>query len=82
LCKDEQFIIQEHRNTRKRSFVDIVLNSLTGPRFKEATLAVYNKGASSVEMSKLNAWTIEEINSMRDYAFYKIADIHQRLTKI
>jgi len=55
--------------------VDIVLNSLSGPGFKVATLAVCIKGARLIEMSKLNPWTIEEINSMHDDVFYKIAEI-------
>jgi acyl transferase domain-containing protein/NADPH:quinone reductase-like Zn-dependent oxidoreductase/acyl carrier protein len=55
--------------------VDVVLNSLTGDGFKEASLSVCNEGARFVEMSKLNIWTPEEMLVLRPDIRYKIVDL-------
>jgi NADPH:quinone reductase-like Zn-dependent oxidoreductase/thioester reductase-like protein/ubiquinone/menaquinone biosynthesis C-methylase UbiE len=55
--------------------VDVVLNSLTGPGFKEATLGACRPGARFVEMSKLNVWTKEEVESLRPDVRYELVDI-------
>ncbi|XP_035705542.1 phenolphthiocerol synthesis polyketide synthase type I Pks15/1 isoform X2 [Folsomia candida] len=55
--------------------VTIVLNSLTSPGFKEATLNLCEKGARFIEMSKMNIWTKEEINKIRPDVFYEVVDV-------
>lgn len=45
--------------------VDVVLNSITGPGFKEASLAVCAKNARFVEMSKISGNTSNRINLKR-----------------
>lgn len=55
--------------------VDIVLNSLTGPGFKEATLQCCSKGARFVEMSKLTIWKPEEVKALRPDIVYTVADL-------
>lgn len=57
--------------------VDIVLNSLTGPGFKEASLAACAKNARFVEMSKLNIWEEDEVKTLRSDVDYKIIDLTQ-----
>ncbi|ODM98514.1 Lovastatin diketide synthase LovF [Orchesella cincta] len=54
--------------------VDIVLNSLTGEGFKEASLKACAKNARFVEMSKLNIWTEEEVRSQGrpDVLYYTV----------
>ncbi|XP_035716631.1 phthiocerol synthesis polyketide synthase type I PpsC [Folsomia candida] len=54
--------------------VDIVLNSLTGPGFKEASLNCIRKGGRFIEMSKINVWTEEECLSLRPDIKYSIED--------
>ncbi len=55
--------------------VDIVLNSITGPGFKEATLASCAKNARFIEMSKLTIWTPEEVKALRPNVDYSIVDL-------
>ncbi|OXA40027.1 Mycocerosic acid synthase [Folsomia candida] len=54
--------------------VDIVLNSLTGAGFKEASLNCLVKGGRFVEMSKINVWTEEDCLSLRPDVKYSIED--------
>ncbi|OXA45936.1 phenolphthiocerol synthesis polyketide synthase type I Pks15/1 [Folsomia candida] len=54
--------------------VDIVLNSLTGPGFKEASLNCLTKGGRFIEMSKINVWTEEDCLSLRPDVKYSIED--------
>ncbi|XP_035713020.1 phthiocerol/phenolphthiocerol synthesis polyketide synthase type I PpsD-like [Folsomia candida] len=58
-----------------RAGVDIVLNSLTGPGFKEASLNCLRKGGRFIEMSKINIWTEEECLSLRPDVKYSIEDV-------
>lgn len=55
--------------------VNIVLNSLTGPGFKEASLNCCAEGARFVEMSKLSVWKPEEVKALREDVEYTIADV-------
>lgn len=55
--------------------VDIVLNSLTGPGFKEASLNVCKNKARFVEMSKLSIWQPEEVEKLRPDVDYTIVDL-------
>ncbi|CAL8125824.1 unnamed protein product [Orchesella dallaii] len=55
--------------------VDIVLNSLTSPGFKEASLKACAKNARFVEMSKLNIWTEVEVKGQRPDVEYTIVDL-------
>lgn len=55
--------------------VDIVLNSLTGPGFKEASLNVCKKNARFVEMSKLSIWQPDEVRQLRPDVDYTIVDL-------
>lgn len=51
----------------------MVLNSLTGPGFKEATLAICEQGARFIEMSKMNIWSKDQVSELRPDVMYKIA---------
>lgn len=55
--------------------VNIVLNSLTGPGFKEASLGACAAGARFVEMSRLNIWSVEEVQELRPDVQYSIIDL-------
>ncbi|CAL8109687.1 unnamed protein product [Orchesella dallaii] len=55
--------------------VDIVLNSITGPGFKEASLNACAKNARFVEMSKLSIWKPEEVKAQRPDVDYTIVDL-------
>ncbi|CAL8118587.1 unnamed protein product [Orchesella dallaii] len=55
--------------------VDIVLNSLTGPGFKEASLNVCSRNARFIEMSKLSIWQPEEAKLLRSDVEYTIVDL-------
>lgn len=52
--------------------VDIVLNSITGPGFKEASLNALGKNGRFVEMSKLSVWTPEEVAEIRPDVIYHV----------
>ncbi|CAL8109977.1 unnamed protein product [Orchesella dallaii] len=55
--------------------VDIVLNSITGEGFKEASLGALAKKGRFIEMSKLNVWGHEEVDVLRPDVFYAIVDL-------
>lgn len=55
--------------------VDIVLNSLTGPGFIEASIKACAQNARFVEMSKLNIWTEEQVHELRKDVQYTVADL-------
>jgi thioester reductase-like protein len=55
--------------------VDIVLNSLTGPNFKETSLRICKPNARFVEMSKINIWTNEEVEKLRPDVAYTIVNL-------
>ena len=55
--------------------VDVVLNSLTGPGFKETTLAACAPGARFIEIGKLNIWTAEEVRCLRPDVEFHIVDL-------
>ncbi|XP_035711528.1 highly reducing polyketide synthase lcsB-like isoform X1 [Folsomia candida] len=55
--------------------VSIVLNSITGTGFKEATLSVCGNGATFIEMSKMNIWSKREVQNLRPDIKYEIIDI-------
>lgn len=67
--------------------VDIVLNSLTGEGFKEASLSALAEGGRFIELSALGVWQPEEIQAIRPDVFYKIIQLvkmdkheHEQLT--
>lgn len=55
--------------------VTIVLNSLTGSGYKEATLALCDRGARFIEMSKINIWSEKEVKRLRPDIQYKVIDV-------
>jgi len=55
--------------------VDVVLNSLTSPGFKEASLEVCSQNGRFVEMSKLNIWSESEVKELRPDVEYQIVDL-------
>ncbi|CAL8093606.1 unnamed protein product [Orchesella dallaii] len=55
--------------------VDIVLNSITGEGFKEASLGALAKKGRFIEMSKLNVWEHEEVKALRPDVFYATVDL-------
>lgn len=53
--------------------IDVVLNSLTGPGFVEATLGLVRAGGRFVEISKRGALTVEEVSARRgDLAYWAL----------
>ncbi|XP_035710254.1 phenolphthiocerol synthesis polyketide synthase type I Pks15/1 isoform X2 [Folsomia candida] len=57
------------------NMVTIVLNSITGEGFKEATLSVCREGAKFVEMSKMNIWSKKEVHLIRPDVIYNNIDV-------
>jgi len=55
--------------------VTVVLNSLTGPNFKEASLGVCAQGARFVEIGKVNIWTHLEVAEIRPDVAYFVVDM-------
>ncbi|CAL8085370.1 unnamed protein product [Orchesella dallaii] len=55
--------------------VDIVLNCLTGPGFKETTLEICKVGGHFVEMSKLEIWKEGEVAERKPGVNYTIVDL-------
>lgn len=55
--------------------VHVVLNSLTSPGFKEASLGCSTKGARFVEMSRLHIWSEEEVKALRPDVQYSAVDL-------
>ncbi|MFI4955263.1 MAG: SDR family NAD(P)-dependent oxidoreductase, partial [Gammaproteobacteria bacterium] len=52
--------------------VDVVLNSLTGPGFVEATLNCCAKHARFIEIAKRDIWSVEEVKAKRPDIIYHI----------
>ncbi len=59
--------------------VDMVLNSLTGEGFIEATLSCLAKGGRFVEIAKRNIWSLGEMAAARPDVAYEILEV-DRLT--
>ncbi len=59
--------------------VDLVLNSLTGEGFVEASLACLAKGGRFVEIAKRNIWTAEEMTAARPDVTYHILAVDHLL---
>lgn len=55
--------------------VNLVLNSLTGPGFKETSLSCLAEKGRFVEMSKLNVWSIQEAKCLRADVAYTVVDL-------
>lgn len=55
--------------------VNMVLNCLTGPGFKEASLQVCQDGGHFVEISKMDIWAHKEVSMIRPNIAYTIVDI-------
>lgn len=55
--------------------VQVVLNSLTSPGFKEASMSVCTKNGRFVEMSKLHVWSKEDVKEIRPDVEYTIIDL-------
>ncbi|CAL8127801.1 unnamed protein product [Orchesella dallaii] len=55
--------------------VDVVLNCLTGPGFKETSLEITKVGGYFVEISKLDVWTKQEVFIRKPGVTYKIVDL-------
>ena len=60
--------------------VDMVLNSLTGPGFIEASLSCLASGGSFVEMGRRDIWSVEEMAASRPDVSYSILEL-DRLKK-
>ncbi|MBS0641989.1 MAG: SDR family NAD(P)-dependent oxidoreductase, partial [Proteobacteria bacterium] len=52
--------------------VDVVINSLTGPGFVEASLSVLAKGGQFVEISKRDTWSFEQMSAKRPDVRYHL----------
>ena len=52
-----------------------MLNSLTGPGFKEISLKACAQGAQFIEIGKLNTWSEEEVRRLRPDMKYFIVDL-------
>jgi hypothetical protein len=52
-----------------------VLNTLTGPGFKEASLSCCAKNARFIEISKMNIWSVEEVKVKRPDVQYTLVDL-------
>ena len=57
--------------------VDVVLNSLTGPGFIEASLDSMAKRGRFVEIGKRDIWTAEQIHNKREDVIYHILALDQ-----
>ena len=55
--------------------VDVVLNSLTGPGFIEASLSCLACGGRFVEMGRRDIWTSEQMASTRPDAAYSVLEV-------
>ena len=55
--------------------VDVILNSLTGPGFMEANLAVLAADGYLAEMSKRNVWSAEQVAGVRADVRYTVFDL-------
>jgi len=55
--------------------VTVVLNSLTAPNFKEASLGACAQGARFVEIGKVNIWTPLEVAEIRSDVAYFVVDL-------
>ena len=55
--------------------VDVVLNSLTGPGFIEASLSCLAHGGRFVEMGRRDIWTAEQMASVRPDVAYSILEV-------
>jgi len=72
--RDVSYAAEIKRVTNGRG-VDVVLNSLTSPGFKEASLEVCSKNGRFIEMSKLNIWSESEVKELRPDVDYRIVDL-------
>ncbi|ODM98078.1 Phenolphthiocerol synthesis polyketide synthase type I Pks15/1 [Orchesella cincta] len=66
---------QQIREVTNGQGVEVVLNSLTSPGFKEASLNICSKNGRFVEMSKLHIWSEEEVKALRPDVEYTIVDL-------
>ncbi len=57
--------------------VTVVINSLTGPGFKETTLKLCAPRARFIEIGKFNIWSPEEVRKIRPDVEYSIFDLIQ-----
>ena len=55
--------------------VDVVLNSLTGPGFIEASLSCLASGGRFVEMGRRDIWTAEQVASVRPDVSYSVLEV-------
>jgi len=55
--------------------VTVVLNSLTGPNFKETSLSICSPAARFLEIAKMNIWTADEVKALRPDVKYSILDM-------
>ena len=55
--------------------VDVVLNSLTGPGFIEASLSCLAKGGRFVEMGRRDIWSAEEMAACRPDVAYSVLEV-------
>jgi NADPH:quinone reductase-like Zn-dependent oxidoreductase len=55
--------------------VDMILNTLTGPGFKEASLACCAKNARFIEIRKMNIFSPQEVNIKRPDVEYFLVDL-------
>ena len=55
--------------------VDVILNSLTGPGFMQANLAVLAADGCLAEMSKRNIWSAQQVAEVRPHVRYTVFDL-------
>ncbi len=55
--------------------VDVVLNSLTGPGFIEASLSCLGRGGRFVEMGRRDIWSAEEMAAARPDVAYSVLEV-------
>lgn len=60
--------------------IDVVLNSLTGPGFIEASLSCLKQGGRFIEMSRVDILSVEEMAAVRPDVTYSILEV-DRLTE-
>jgi len=79
--RDTSYGVGIERDTNGKG-VTVVLNSLTGPNFKETSLAACAPGARFVEIGKINIWQHHEVKYLRPDVKYAIIDLSLKDSEI
>lgn len=72
--RNTDYAKQIHEQTGGKG-VQVILNSLTSPGFKEASISVCCQNGRFVEMSKLHVWSEDEVKQIRPDVEYTIVDL-------